>query len=125
MIDIEKQELQSCPFCGGEARNYIDEDDDYQPSICCKNCYCSIKASETKEDAIITWNTRVESAELLSARERIRILNRGINLLEWVHRKYADKNLSFDDNWFAEVQDYFMHDYEAKEALKGKDNESN
>jgi hypothetical protein len=63
----------------------------------------------------------IQGAELLSARKREKMLNRGVDLLQWLHGKYADKNLSFDDNWFAEVQDYFTYDYKAKETLSKGD----
>lgn len=42
---------------------------------------------------------------------REQIFREGISLLRDVHGKYADKNLSFDDNWFANVEDYFLHDF--------------
>ena len=43
--------------------------------------------------------------------QKDRILYEGVNLLEDVYRKYSDLNLSFADNWYANVEEYFMHDF--------------
>ncbi len=51
--------LKPCPFCGGEAIIYEnDEDDEYM--IGCKNCCAAEPMTEwaSKENAIAQWNTR-------------------------------------------------------------------
>jgi hypothetical protein len=49
--------------------------------------------------------------ELEALKEHNRILREGISLLQHVYRTYADKNLSFDDNWYENVESYFQHDF--------------
>lgn len=61
--------LKTCPFCGGEV--ILDRED-----IFCDNCHVSMKINdrlyngeaetytEAKEQAIETWNNRVDEAEI-------------------------------------------------------------
>lgn len=49
--------LKPCPFCGGEA--IVDGCDDTLWIVICKDCNASINYNETKQDAIIAWNSRI------------------------------------------------------------------
>lgn len=60
--------------------------------------FVSVELPELESEKIIKRLSAME-------KERAKILE-GIVLLRWVYDKYADMNLSFDDNWFAEAQDY-------------------
>ena len=57
---MKEVELKPCPFCGGEAIVYEDEENDCY-MIGCKSC-CAVEPMtewcESKEDAIVQWNTR-------------------------------------------------------------------
>lgn len=50
--------LKPCPFCGGEA--IVSGCDDTLWSVICKKCAASIDYNDTKQEAIIAWNRRVE-----------------------------------------------------------------
>lgn len=49
--------LKPCPFCGGHS--IIDGCDDTLWSAICEKCNASIDYNETKQDAIIAWNSRI------------------------------------------------------------------
>lgn len=49
--------LKPCPFCGGKA--IVDGCDDTLWSVICEKCNASIDYNETKQDAIIAWNSRI------------------------------------------------------------------
>lgn len=50
--------LKPCPFCGGTP--IVSGCDDTLWSVICKKCAASIDYNETKQDAIIAWNSRVQ-----------------------------------------------------------------
>lgn len=61
-----KEELKSCPFCGGTA---LELDDDLLPSVglcynhwvCCIPCEIEGPRGATREEAIEKWNTRAKT----------------------------------------------------------------
>ncbi|EOW9127404.1 Lar family restriction alleviation protein [Vibrio cholerae] len=62
---------KNCPFCGGEPKIYIGPDHFWR--VICSNVWlCGAKTVgfEQKCDAINTWNTRAESAELNTIRQQ-------------------------------------------------------
>ena len=67
------EDLKSCPFCGGDAS--IGDSGDYH-FVNCAECLATtnlltIDAMQyTKEEAAERWNTRPESAELLTLQDR-------------------------------------------------------
>lgn len=62
--------LKPCPFCGGEA--IIDGCDDTLWSVICEKCNASINYNETKQDAIIAWNRRIEPTFTPDERDAIK-----------------------------------------------------
>ena len=57
---MNKQELKSCPFCGGEAiENRFDSLYWFQ----CEECCASTKESDEYEVALKAWNTREQANE--------------------------------------------------------------
>ncbi len=118
MTDIEKQKLLPCPFCGGEAQ----ENWSYDLYIISCDTACSDKAEYTKELAYKTWNTRAQSAELLTANDKINLLKAALekcyNLL---HKVFFGEDKGCMG--MAESVDAYEA---AKEVLqKGDNNESN
>ena len=69
-VDMSEIKLLPCPFCGGEAIVY--EDEQYnQYMIGCKNC-CAIEPMTewtSKENAIAQWNYRKPMQEILERLE--------------------------------------------------------
>lgn len=72
---------------------------------------------EALEDALI-WICKARNIDsgilhpdfrLLEPR-RERILREGMSLLQDIHGRYADLNLSFADNWYSNVEEYFLHE---------------
>lgn len=67
--------LLPCPFCGGEAIVY--EDEQYnQYMIGCKNC-CAVEPMTewtSKENAIAQWNTRKPMQEIVERLEEVSFL---------------------------------------------------
>lgn len=54
-LDLEyKEELNPCPFCGGEVILY-----DLAPYVRCKSCGVQV-GYMTQEEAIATWNRRAK-----------------------------------------------------------------
>lgn len=60
-------ELKSCPFCGGKAEPYKQEEQDYFATVKktfflfgvgCWDCGCQIYGYDTEQEAIAAWNTR-------------------------------------------------------------------
>ena len=89
----DELKLACCPFCGGEANSFLQEEvwDDDMPlyGVCCqdKKCFGSMISAwcfETREEAISTWNRRATpkhntddfSAELCEAKDKYRALLR-------------------------------------------------
>jgi len=59
--DNYKESLKRCPFCGGEARIVVDEDDYSNKDYCveCGSCCADTMWFNSKEEAINAWNRRV------------------------------------------------------------------
>lgn len=71
MSNVQKQEIRTCPFCGGEAKlivtgaidGYGEKKRDYW--ITCDNERCYVTPylrirPKTKEEAVILWNMRAD-----------------------------------------------------------------
>ena len=62
--------LKPCPFCGGKA--IVSGCDDTLWSVICKKCAASIDYNETKQEAIESWNLRIEPTFTLDELDAIR-----------------------------------------------------
>ncbi len=100
MTDIEKQELLPCPWC--DNKPMLTEVEDFWPMryhVTCRTPTChgdifklgGIVHFKTQELATQSWNTRTESAELLSARERIREFCEMVDVNYLSHKEFYGK----------------------------------
>ena len=87
------RELKPCPFCGGEPDiyEYGDKHDIFDPDTLgyvdtvyytkyghgCPNCGCIVAEKMSKEEAIIAWNTRTNSApqQRINLYDRLALVN--------------------------------------------------
>ncbi len=51
------RDLLPCPFCGAHAE-WLHNFDDYVPSCNTSECWCTLGAYATKEEAVAAWNRR-------------------------------------------------------------------
>lgn len=93
------QELRPCPFCGYEAE-YDKEHDQFGGAefdvIQCKNCATQTALWNSKENALIAWNTRHEaSRESLKAKllsdEMVGVVAATIHNSKWLTRQEKAK----------------------------------
>ena len=63
----DKEELKSCPFCGGEARRGKSSPQD--PYIWCTKCHINTGMRFSYKSAIEAWNTRPEGEPRSLSRE--------------------------------------------------------
>lgn len=52
------KKLKPCPFCGGEAKLFLDESRYYKSQVYCKKCGVRTNREHIPEIAVTTWNTR-------------------------------------------------------------------
>lgn len=58
------QQLEPCPFCGGEAYYYAE-------TVTCKKCGCRTAENVAADYAIATWNRRTPNTRALAALEAV------------------------------------------------------
>lgn len=59
----EEEKLRPCPFCGGEAKHRVVDDDSarkVRAAINCLDCRARTRNFLTVEEASIAWNLRTE-----------------------------------------------------------------
>lgn len=71
----DKYCLKSCPFCGGEEIEIINnstdkDDDDYWAN--CVSCGALLGGAETPEDTVDEWNYREKEQQLEAENKRLR-----------------------------------------------------
>jgi phosphatidylinositol kinase/protein kinase (PI-3 family) len=72
------------------------QQDDLLKKLACDNHDAEFKIVELK-------------AENQHYKEALERANEGIDLLSTIHGKYADLNLSFADNWYSNVEEFFAN----------------
>lgn len=88
-----KDELKSCPFCGGKATwEFID---DHNHAVVCQECDCNGATKnykdghDSKEQAITAWNTRhVDLEGLLSVDELTEIIESVAKVYHIEHHRF-------------------------------------
>ena len=71
------KKLKPCPFCGGEAKLFLDEASYYKSQVYCKKCGVRTNREHIPEIAVTAWNTRkpmdkvVEQLEICSVSEPV------------------------------------------------------
>lgn len=60
---MKPPELKPCPFCGGKARLFTDDDKYYSHIVACENCGARTLREHIEAIAVSYWNRRVTDAE--------------------------------------------------------------
>ena len=66
-VRMEMEQLKPCPFCGGKAQIFTDDEMGYlgnnQYLVKCENCLCGTGHYNNPECAIEAWNKRANDKE--------------------------------------------------------------
>ena len=104
------ENLKICPFCGGEAFLVDDDEKNYGVYIACSKCCSSTEIFKTKDEALISWNTRQIEDELHGKIGKLEAENaRLCETLEEISRGFDSDSRNYTREQMMRI---------AKEALK-------
>ena len=58
---IQLEQLKECPFCGGQAELYKEDEDENWIHVRCRECWAETDGCDTVKTATSQWNERVET----------------------------------------------------------------